>query len=149
MVVDRLEVDLAGVHEVTVAERRPEAGKHLAHHEADRVLDEARLQMRMLDDEQLVRPLQQRVDRRAHRALHHLDELFAPQPGIRSDHERPAAALVVGGERDELEDALDVAPVEARLLETPGGPLADEPLRARARVDAGGLDADGAPRSGR
>ena len=68
----------------------------------------------------------ERVDRRGRPLLHHLDA-FASQPGIRSDHERPAAALVVGGERDELEDALHVAPVEARLLETPGGPLADVP----------------------
>ena len=33
------------------------------------VLDEARLQVRVLDDEELVGPLQQLVDRRAHRAL--------------------------------------------------------------------------------
>ncbi len=43
---------------------------------ADRVLDEARLQMSVLDDEQLVRTLQQLVDRRAHRALDDADEML-------------------------------------------------------------------------
>ena len=47
-------------------------------------------------------------------------------------------------DRDELEDALDVVPVEARLEQALGRAAADEPLRARARVDADRLDADDA-----
>src|SRR5262245_12247076 len=100
--------------------------------------------MRVLDDEQLVRPLQQLVDRRAHRALDELDEALRVDARGGTDEERPLPPLVVRCERDELEDALDVAGVEARLLQALGGAAANEPLCARARVDADGLDADDA-----
>ena len=62
-----------------------------------------------------------------------------------ADEERAAAALVVGGERDELEDPLDVAVLEARFEQPVGGRAADEALGARAGVDPGRLDADDAP----
>ena len=104
------------------------------------VLDEAGLQVRVLDDEELVRPLQQLVDRRAHRALHDVDEVVRVELPLGADVERAAAALVVGRERDEVKDALDV--LVARLCQPLGGAPADEPLRARAGVDAGRLDAD-------
>jgi hypothetical protein len=48
----------------------------------------------------------------------------------------------VGGERDELQDPVDVERLEARLAEPLGGTRAHEPLRARAGVDAVRLDAD-------
>ena len=47
-------------------------------------------------------------------------------------------------ERDELEDALDVAGVEAGVEQPLRRAAADEPLRARARVDPDRLDADDA-----
>src|SRR5437868_4513016 len=46
------------------------------------------------------------------------------------------------GERDELENALDVELAEACLAEPLRRALADEPLSARARVDPGRLHAD-------
>ena len=48
-------------------------------------------------------------------------------------------------ERDELEDALDVALREARLEQAVGRALADEALRAGAGVDPRRLDADHSP----
>ena len=105
--------------------------------------------MCVLDDEQLVGPLEQRVDRSAHGALHDVDELLAAQPGLGTDDQRAPAALVVRGERDELENPLDVPLAEAGLLETARGALADEALGARAGVDPGRLDADRAARPGR
>ena len=108
-----------------------------------RVLDEARLQVRVLDHEQLVGPLQQLVDRRAHRALDDLAPSSSALTGaLGADEERPAAALVVGRERDELEDPLDVELVEPGLAEALGGALPHEALRARAGVDPVRLDAD-------
>ena len=109
------------------------------------VLDEPRLQVRVLDDEQLVRPLEELVDRRAHRALDDLDEPLGVETFRGADEERAAAALVVRRERDELEDPLDVAVVEARVEQAVGGRAAHETLRARAGVDPGRLDADDAP----
>src|SRR5581483_8106783 len=73
--VDRLEVDLLRVHEVPLVELRI-AVEDAFEREPDGVLDEARLQVRVLDDEQLVRALHQLVDRRAHRALDDLDEVL-------------------------------------------------------------------------
>ena len=99
------------------------------------------VQMRVLDDEELVGPLQELVDRRAHRALDDLDELLGVEPAARAEVEEPAAALVVRRERHQLEDPLDVHVREAGLAEPLGRLLADEPLRARAGVDAGRLDA--------
>ena len=100
--------------------------------------------MRVLDDEQLVGPLQQLVDRRAHRALDELDEPLRVDALARADEERALAALVVGRDRDELEDPLDVAGLEARLEQPLRRAAADEPLRAGAGVDPDRLDADDA-----
>ncbi len=110
----------------------------------DRVLDEAWLQVGVLDDEQLVRPLEQFVHRRAHRALDDVDEVLGVHRRVGSDEERSAPALVVRRERDELEDALDVATGEAGFEQPVGGGSAHEPLRTRAGIDAPGLDADDA-----
>src|SRR3954451_5441834 len=104
--MDRLEVELARENEVAVVqlgvalERRLQGDPH-------RVLDEARLQMRMLDDEELVRPLQQLVDRRAHRALDDSGELLGIDRMLAPDVECAAPALFVRRDRDELEDSLD------------------------------------------
>jgi glycerol-3-phosphate acyltransferase PlsY len=60
--VNRLQVHLAREQEVAVAE--PGVGRQgVAQRDPHGVLDEARLQMRVLHDEQLVGPLQQLVDR--------------------------------------------------------------------------------------
>ena len=64
------------------------------------------------------------------------------------DEERAAPALVVRRQRDELEDPLDVAVLEACLEQALGGAAADQALRARARVDPRRLDAHHAPRAG-
>ena len=148
VVVDRLEVDLAGEHEVVVAELVV-GFKRALDHEPHRVLDEAGREVRVFDDEELVRALEELVDRRAHRALDQLDEVLRVEPQVGAEVERPAATLVVGGERDELEDPLDVRVLEAGLAEPFGRLVADKALCARAGVDAGGLDADDPPRAAR
>ena len=99
----------------------------------------------MLDDEQLVRTLEQLVHRGAHRALDDRDKVERVELKGRSDVQRAAAALVVRRQRDELEDALDVRFGEARLEQALGRTRADETLCARAGVDAGGFDSDDAP----
>ena len=91
---------------------------------AHRVLDEARLQVRVLHDEELVGALEEIVDRRAHRALDDVDERLRVEVVLGADEERPAPALVVGRDRDELEDLLDVRVLEARL---------EQPLARAAR----------------
>ncbi len=112
--VDRLQVDLAGEQEVRVVERR--VGRECPlQREPHGVLHEARLEVCVLDDEELVRALEQLVDGRAHRRLDDLDELLGVDPRLRPDIERPATALVVGRQGDELENALDVALAESRL----------------------------------
>jgi hypothetical protein len=141
--VDGLEVDLPREDEVVVSQLGQFVEDALER-DPHRVLDEARLEVRVLDDEQLVGTLEELVDRRAHRALDDLDEPLRVEPLGRADEERAPPALVVGRERDELEDPLDVGVVEARLEEPIGGRAADEPLRAGASVDPGRLDADDA-----
>ena len=80
---------------------------------AHRVLDEARLQVRVLDDdEELVGSLQQVVDGSAHRARGDLDQHLGVEVLLRSHEERLPASLVVRRDRDELEDLLDVVGVE-------------------------------------
>src|SRR5262249_60934090 len=104
---------------------------------ADGVLDETGLQVRVLDDEELVGPLQQVVDRCAHRALGDVDEYLGVEILLRSDEQRLFPALVVCRNRDELEDPLDVARIEASIEQPLRRAVADEALRAWARVDAG------------
>src|SRR5438093_9316668 len=104
VVVDRLEVQLPREDEVAVVERGV-AVERLLERDPHRVLDEARLEVRMLDDEQLVGPLEQLVHGRAHRRLDDVDQPFGVDGRVRSDEQRAAPALVVGGERDQLEDA--------------------------------------------
>ncbi len=99
----------------------------------------------MLDDEELVRALEELEDRRAHRRLDDLAELLRVHPRLAADEERPDPALVVCRERDELEDALDVALREARLEQAVSRALADEALRAGAGVDPRRLDSDHSP----
>ena len=135
MAVDRLEVQLAREHEVVVAERRIPVGDGLQR-VPHGILDEARLKMRVLDDEQLVRALEKLVHRGAHRPLDDVDEVLGVDLGVRADEERALPALVVRRERDELEDAVDVAFAEACLEQPLGCCSAHEALRARAGVDA-------------
>src|SRR6476661_10455894 len=103
--------------------------------------------MRMLDDEELVGPLEQLVDRRAHRLLDDLDEMLGVDLTVGPDEERSLPSLVVGRERDELEDAVDRALSKSGLKKPFGGGSANETLRARARIDAPGLDTDNATHS--
>ena len=106
--MDRLEVDLAREHEVVVREPRHLVEQALER-DADGVLDEPRLEMGVLDDEQLVGALEELEHRRAHRALDEIDERLGVDVARGADEQRAAAALVVGRDRDELEDLLDVA----------------------------------------
>ena len=100
----------------------------------------------MLDDEQLVGALEELEHRGAHRALDEIDQGLRVDVARRADEQRPAAALVVGRDRDELEDLLDVGGLVACLRQPFGRPSGDEALRARAGVDADRLDADHPPR---
>src|SRR4029450_10770469 len=105
---DRLEVRLAGEDEVAVGQRGIGIEGPL-HHMSDAVLDESGLQVGVLDDKELVGPLQELEDRRAHRALDDADEILRVDSELGSEVELAAAALVVGRERYELEAPLDLA----------------------------------------
>src|SRR5207249_5851514 len=105
--MDRLEVELAREHEILVLQLRIAVERRLQR-DPDRVLDETGLEMRMLHDEELVRPLEQLVDRRAHRTLDDAGELFRVHCPLAADVERSAATLVVSRKRDELEEPVDV-----------------------------------------
>ena len=83
----------------------------------------------MLDDEQLVGPLQQLVDRRAHRVLDDRDEIVGVEAALGPDEQRPLAPLVVRRQRNEVEDPVDV--FVPRLGQPLGGAPAD---RAPART---------------
>ena len=74
----------------------------------------------MLDDEELIRPFQQLVDRRAHRAFDDRDQVVRVELALGSHVERSSPALVVRGDRDEREDPLDVAALEAGFGESFG-----------------------------
>ena len=145
--MNRLEVDLFREQEVVVVELR-QGVEGVAQRVTHRVFDEAGLQMRMLHDEELVRPFQEVVDRRAHRRFGDAHEHLGVEVVPSSDEERCAAALVVRRDRDELEDPLDVRGVEAGLKQALARPVPDEALRAWARVDPGRLDADHPARPG-
>ena len=142
--MDRLEVELAGEEEVRVVELRIRVECRLQRM-AHGVLHEAGLQVRVLDDEQLVRALEELVHRGAHGALDDVDQVLRVDACFGADKERALPALVVSRERDELEDAVDVAVGEARFEQAICGGAAYEPLRARARVDAPRLHADDSP----
>ena len=147
MVVDRLEVHLAGQHEVVVLELGLDP-EELCERDAHGVLDETRAEMSVLHDEELVRPLEELEHGRAHRALDDAHQILCVELALRADEQGAPAPLVVRRERDELEDAVDVVP-EARLDEPLRGVVADEALRARAGVDPGRLDPDDAARAAR
>src|SRR3712207_6690392 len=102
--------------------------------------------MGVLDDEELVGPLEKLVDRGAHRALDDRDEILRVDADRRPEEELASTALVVRRKRDELEDPLDLRVGEARLAESRHRLLAHETLRARAGVDPRRLDTDEAPR---
>jgi hypothetical protein len=137
--VDRLEVDLPGEEEVAVLEVRHRVEGALER-DPHRVLHEPRLQMCVLDDEELVGPLQELVDRGAHRGLDHADEVVRVELPRSADVEGAAAALVVGGERHEVEDPLDA--LVPGLRQPLGRTSPDETLSARAGIDSGCLDSD-------
>ena len=144
--MDGLQVDLPRPEEVAGVQRRIGLERVLER-DPYRVLDEARLEVCMLDDEQLVRPLQQLVDRGAHRALDDLHQVFGVDRLLGADVQRPAAALVVRCERDELEDAVDVALAEAGLEQPLRRTSTNKSLCAGTGVDPGCLHADDAART--
>ena len=131
MIVDRLEVDLAREDEVVVGEPRHLVQQALEG-DANGVLDEPRLQVRMLDHEQLVGTLEELEHRGAHRALDEIDERLGVDVACRADEQRAAATLIVCGDRDELEDLLDVARGDSPLL-----PTARRPGRRRGPARMG------------
>ena len=87
VIVDRLEVHLAREHEVVVGEARHLVEQALER-DANGVLHEARLQVRMLHDEQLVGALEELEHRRAHRALDEIDERLGVDVARRADEQR-------------------------------------------------------------
>ena len=92
----------------------------------------------------LVRALHQLVDLAGHRALDDAQELAgvdvdAPALGA-ADVEGADAALVVGRDRDGLDDALDLVGGEALLGEPLAGAVLDQALGAGAGGHALGLD---------
>src|SRR3954468_1739612 len=148
--MDRLEVLLARRHERAGQQLR-EALDDAAHHLAHTVLDEARVAMGLLDHRALVRALHQLVDLRAHRALDDLQQVLGLDDldallGA-ADMQRAEAALVVRGDGDVFEDALDLVVVEAVVGQALAGGAGDELLRTGARGHALRRDADDAARA--
>ena len=119
--------------------RRAAAGSvvgHSAHHLAHAVLDEARVEVRLLDHRDLVGALHELVDLRAHRLLDDVQRSRASTssstPLGPADVKRADPALVVGGDRDGGEHALDLVVGES----LGGEPLPRAPGRpAPARTD--------------
>ena len=147
VVVDGLEVDLAREQEAAIGEVR--VALHRArHHQPYRVLDEAGMQVGLLDDEQLVGALEQLEHGRAHPVLGDLDQIAGVDLPAGADHQRRLRTLVVRRRRQQAEDLVHLAVVIARLGQPLGGPLADQALRAGARVEAAYLDSDHPPRAG-
>src|SRR4051795_9082053 len=148
--MDRLEVLLARRHERAGQQLR-EALDDAAHHLAHTGLDEARVAMGLLDDGALVRALHELVDLRAHRALDDLQQVLGLDDldallGA-ADVQRAEAALVVRGDGDVFEDALDLVVVEAVVDQALACGAGDELLRAWARGHALRRDADQAARA--
>ena len=98
--------------------------------------------MGVLDDEQLVRPLQELEHGGAHRVLGDPDQVARVDLTLGADRERRLGALVVSRGGKQREDLLDLGVVVAGVGEPLTRPLADETLRARAGVQAAHLDAD-------
>ncbi len=135
VLVDRLEVHLAGLHERRVVQGR-ERLDDAANHLSDAVLDEPGSPVRLLDDVSLVRALHQLVNLRRHRLLDDLQQrrgvdLVVAQLGA-SDVERSEASLIVRRHGHGLEDLVDVVIVEALGFEAAARGAGDELLRARA-----------------
>ena len=121
---------------------------HLAH----AVLDEARPAVRLLDHGALVGALHQLVDLRRHRGLDDPDQRQRVDVGVAglgaADAQRAEPALVVGGDRDRGEHALDLVVGEALLEQPLARGLLHQRLRARAGGHPGRGDADQAARAG-
>ncbi len=153
VLVDRLQVLLAGRDKRVVAQLRvalDDSLDHLPH----AVLDEAGSAVGLLYDVSLVDPLHQFVDLRGHRLLDDLDE--GPRVDLDAalltdtDVERAETALVVGRDRDCLEDPLDLLDVIAILAEAGVGGRGDQLLRAwtRGHPLCGDADQGARPRLG-
>ena len=104
--------------------------------------------VRLLDHVQLVRSLEQLEDGCAHRPLDDRHQLLGVELLGRPDEQRPAAALVMRSDGDELEDPLDLVVSVAGVSEALRGATPHEVLGARARVDPRRLDADDTARPG-
>ena len=146
VLVDRLVVHLGRADERLVGE----VGVHVERAREDPahdVFDELRIVMRFVDDEELVRPLEQIVGLARHRVLDDLDQIFGPQMLARTRRRcrsapsrgragcasRPAARRARGWRRLSLKPA---------SFEFAQRMLAHHQLRARTGRHAFGFDAD-------
>ena len=110
------------------------------------VLDEARLQVRVLDDEELVRTFEQVVDQRSWSARRRRRALPRRDPARcrrTASVARAGCASRSGRARGSSSTSSPSNPASSSAR----GAVAHEPLRARAGVDPGRLDADCPPRS--
>ena len=107
--------------------------------------------MGLLDHRALVGALHQLVDLRGHRVLDDLEQDLGVDVGVAvlgaADVQRAEAALIVRGDGDGVEDALDLILGEAVAQQPLVRAPLHERLRARARGDALGADADQPPRA--
>ena len=143
--MDRFVVDLAREHERVVGEIR----KHIerpAQDAAHDVLDELRITVRFVDDEEFVGPLEQIVRFARHRVLDDLHQIFGSNVGLasvtRTDQNRTASALIVGRDGQRVERPARIVLREPRLREFAQRMFVHHELGARARRHAFGLDTD-------
>ena len=77
------------------------------------------MEVRLLDDVELVGALQEREDRSRHRGLGDLDELLGGCEARRADEQLGLGALVVRRDRDRIQDALALLGLVPHVGEPP------------------------------
>ena len=139
--MDAFEILLPRQHEIVVRQAMVDfqrAIQHLAHY----VFHETRVAMRLVDDEELIGPLEQLVNLGTHRPLNDMHQIERLDLFLCADQQRAAAALIVGCQRDQVEDTARGCGVHSLLfLQQLAGIAADHILRTWASCQPVRLDA--------
>ena len=106
------------------------------------LIDEPRMPVRLLDDEELVDALEEIVVLGAHRRFHDLDQVLGADRTSRSHQQAAAPTLVVSGDRHQLQHSVGQGRLETGVDQSFTRMRAHHVLGAGARHHALGLDAD-------